>query len=126
MTAGMEHESCRMCGGDGLVSNSFGGSSKTCPSCHGNGRRSIEPLFRDVTKTKASHHYSNTKVVAPKPDAPTTFEGVKLANEVKASSLSDDAKSKLVREIMEYEGSHGKCTETFSKKIRKQFRPRSS
>ena len=125
MTAVMEHESCRMCGGDGRVSNSFGGSSKTCPSCHGNGRRSIEPLFRDVTKTKASHHHPSTKVAAPKPDAPTTFEGIKLANEVKASSLSDDAKTKLVREIMEYEGSHGKCTETFSKKVRKQFRPRS-
>ena len=115
-----------MCGGDGQVSNSFGGSSKTCPSCHGNGRRSIEPLFRDVTKTKASHHQTSAKAVAAKPDAPTTFEGIKLAEEIKESSLSDDAKAKLIREIMEYEGSHGRCTETFRKKIRKQFRPRSS
>ncbi|HVJ17435.1 MAG TPA: molecular chaperone DnaJ [Polyangiaceae bacterium] len=122
----MDNESCRMCGGDGLVSNSFGGSSKTCPSCHGNGRRSIEPLFRDVTKTKSSHHNPAAKVVTPKADAPTTFEGMKLADEIKASGLSDDAKAKLIREIMEYEGSHGRCTETFIKKMRKQFRPRAS
>lgn len=86
----------------------------------------MEPLFRDVTKTKPSHHRgNNAHSGAPvKPVAPTTFEGIKLANEVNASALPDAAKVKLVREIMEYEASHGKCTETFSKKIRKQFRSR--
>jgi hypothetical protein len=46
-----------------------------------------------------------------------------LGNEVKASALSEDAKSKLIREIIDYESSHGKCTETFTKKVRKQIRP---
>jgi len=28
-----------------------------------------------------------------------------------------------VREILEYEASHGKCTQTFSRKVRRQLRP---
>ena len=31
--------------------------------------------------------------------------------------------SALIREIIEYEGSHGRCTQTFIKKVRKQTRP---
>jgi DnaJ-class molecular chaperone len=116
-------ESCRVCGGDGRIKNSFGGGEKTCPSCHGNGRRLEEALFRDVTKTKPSHHASAAKAVAPaKVTWPTTFDGTTLANEVKASSLPEETKSRLVREIIEYEGSHGKCTQTFTKKVRKQLR----
>jgi hypothetical protein len=116
-------ESCRVCGGDGRIANSFGGSSKTCPACHGNGRRVEEPLFRDVTKTKPSHHVSASKAAVPaKATWPTTHDGTTLANEVKASGLSDDTKARLVREIIEYEGSHGKCTQTFTKKVRKQLR----
>ena len=119
----MEPESCRVCGGDGRIQNSFGGGSKTCPSCHGTGRRVEEPLWRDVTKTKASHHGGPSKgTVQEKATAPTTFEGKTLANEVNASGLSADAKARIVREIMEYEGSHGKCTQTFTKKVRKQLR----
>jgi hypothetical protein len=118
-----EHESCRVCGGDGRVSNAFGGSDTTCPSCHGNGRRSVEPLWRDVTKTKTSHHGpSGKQAPPPKPTWPVTPEGVKLGNEVKASAVSEDTKSKLIREIIEYEISHGRCTETFSRKVRKQIR----
>jgi hypothetical protein len=123
----MERESCRICGGDGRVGNAFGGSATTCPSCNGTGRRSTsETLLRDVTKTKPSHHHPAGKAAAPaaKTNWPTTFSGAELANEVKASSLSDDAKARLVREIIEYEGSHGKTTQTFVKKIRKQIRPR--
>jgi hypothetical protein len=56
---------------------------------------------------------------------PSTFEGTALANEVTASALSDVAKTRLIREIVEYEETHGKCTQTFTKKIRKQVRPRS-
>lgn len=116
-------ESCRVCGGDGRIKNSFGGGEKTCPACHGTGRRVEEALFRDVTKTKPSHHGAPSKAAAPvKPTWPTTFDGTTLANEVKASGLSEDAKARLVREIIEYEGSHGKCTQTFSKKVRKQLR----
>jgi hypothetical protein len=108
------------------VGNAFGGSSTTCPGCHGNGRRAnTETLFRDVTKTKASHHQQAAKAVAPvKATWPSTFEGTELAKEVQASSLDEAVKGRLVREIIEYEGTHGKCTQTFTKKIRKQVRPR--
>lgn len=108
------------------MGNAFGGSETTCPGCRGTGRRSTsESLFHDVTKTKASHHGPSNKVVAPaKATWPSTFEGISLANEVKQCGLSEELKARLVREIIEYEGSHGKCTQTFTKKIRKQVRPR--
>jgi len=82
-------------------------------------------VFRDVTKTKPSHYKQPSKAAAvAKSNVPSTYSGVQMAQEIKDSALSDDAKSKLVREIIEYEGSHGKCTETFSKKIRKQLKAR--
>jgi hypothetical protein len=121
----VEYETCRICGGDGRVGNAFGGSSTTCPGCRGSGRRSTsDTLFHDVTKTKPSHHASASKQVAPaKATWPSTAGGMALGNEVKASALSDDAKSKLIREIIEYETSHGTCTQTFTKKVRKRIRP---
>jgi len=124
----MEGESCRICGGDGRIGNAFGGSSTTCPGCNGNGRRSnSETLFRDVTKTKPSHHTVQVKPGAPvKANWPATFDGTTLANEVKNSGLAEDVKTRLIREIVEYETTHGKCTQTFSKKIRKQVRPRAN
>jgi RecJ-like exonuclease len=116
-------ESCRVCGGDGRIANSFGGGSKTCPACHGTGRRVEEPLFRDVTKTKPSHHAAASKAPAPvKATWPSTHDGTTLATEVNASGLPAEAKARLVREIIEYEGTHGKCTQTFTKKVRKQLR----
>jgi hypothetical protein len=120
----MERESCRICGGDGRIGNAFGGSSTSCPGCNGTGRRSnSDTIFRDVTKTKPSHYKPAGKAVAPpKPTWPATYEGTQLANEVKASALTDEVKARLIREIIEYEGSHGRCTQTFSKKIRKQVR----
>jgi hypothetical protein len=77
-----------------------------------------------VTKTKPSHHRGAEKAVAPaKVTWPSTHDGTTLANEVKASaSLSEDTKARIIREIIEYEGSHGKCTQTFSKKVRRQLR----
>lgn len=117
-------EACRICGGDGRVSNAFGGSSTSCPGCNGTGRRSDSgTVFRDVTKTKPSHYARPSKAVAvAKSNAPSTYSGMQLAKETTDSTLSEDTKSKLIREIVEYEGSHGKCTETFSKKIRKQLK----
>lgn len=120
----MEIETCRMCGGDGRVGNALGGSSATCPSCHGSGRRAdAGPRFHDVTKTKASHH--RPEPVAPAgPRVPVTAEGTQLAAEVNAcATLAADAKTRLVAEIVNHESTHGRCTKTFLKKIRKQTRP---
>ena len=120
----MESESCRMCGGDGRIGNALGGSTAKCPSCHGSGYRAESaPRFHDVTKTKPSHH---RPVVAPPagPRVPVTPEGAQLAAEVTASAtLSADAKARLVAEIVSHESTHGRCTKTFLKKMRKQARP---
>lgn len=120
----MELESCRLCGGDGRIGNALGGSSATCPSCHGSGRRAEgEPRFHDVTKTKASHHRPAPQAPAG-PKVPLTPEGVMLAGEVKASvALAEDAKARLIAEIVNHESTHGRCTKTFIKKLRKQARP---
>jgi RecJ-like exonuclease len=121
-------ESCGICGGDGQIQNSFGGSAKTCPACHGSGRRAEDTGFRDVTKTKPSHYKTQAEKAAPalRETGPSTHEGMMLAKEVEVAQLSNDTKTKLTREIAEYEGSHGKLTQTFTKKIRKQLRGPSS
>jgi DnaJ-class molecular chaperone len=120
-----QNEPCRICGGDGRVSNSFGGSSATCPSCHGTGRRQEDTGFHDVTKTKPSHHRPVKKAeVAQKAQWPTTGAGDLLATSIRDSaSLAAETKAKLIREIIEHEATHGQCTQTFLKKIRKQVGP---
>ena len=40
--------------------------------------------------------------------------------------LTTDAKARLVAEIVAHESSHGRCTKTFLKKVRKQARPAAS
>jgi hypothetical protein len=121
----MAIESCGICGGDGRIANSFSGSTATCPGCHGTGRRSEDTGMRDVTKTKPSHHRQTNKApVVEKVTGPASFEGVQLANEISAAPhLSSGTKTKLTLEIVEHEATHGKCTQTFVKKIRKQIRP---
>ncbi len=53
-----------------------------------------------------------------------TPEGAQLALEVNASgALAADAKARLVAEIVNHESTHGRCTKTFIKKVRKQTRP---
>jgi RecJ-like exonuclease len=115
---------CSVCGGDGRIGNAFGGSTTTCPACHGSGRKREDVVFRDVTKTKPSHYRVASKPgVVEKPQWPTTFEGTQLASEVEAcTTISGKTKAALIREIIDYEGSHGKCTKTFSRKVRKQIR----
>jgi hypothetical protein len=113
-------ETCGICGGDGRIQNSFGNET-TCPSCHGSGRKNEDGGLRDVTKTKPSHHRpTNKAAVTEKQTWPTTFEGGRLAIEVRDSALASDTKSRLTREIIEYEQTHGKVTQTFTKKVRKQ------
>ena len=118
-------EPCGICGGDRRIGNSFG-LTTTCPSCHGTGRRLETAGFHDVTKTKPSHHRGTNKApVAEKATWPVTFEGGKLATEVQGSTAcTAETKGKLVREIIDHEGSHGLVTQTFVKKIRKQIRSR--
>jgi len=112
-----------MCGGDGRVGNAFGGSTARCPSCHGTGRRAEAAFgFHDVTKTKPSH-YKPAVAIPVGPKEPVTAEGAALAAEVRASAfLAADAKARIVAEIMAHEASHGLCTKTFLKKVRKQIR----
>jgi hypothetical protein len=121
----MAGELCGVCGGDGRIANSFSGSDARCPACLGTGRRSADTGFRDVTKTKPSHYQQPNKAkIAEKQTWPSTFEGGQLATEVRDSALlSNDTKARLTREILDHEASHGKCTQTFVKKIRKQLRP---
>ncbi len=124
----MEIESCRTCGGDGRIGNALGGSTATCPSCRGSGRRAeAAPRFHDVTKTKESHYRPAPQVHGPVgPRVPVTSEGMMLAREVGASALAEDAKARLVAEIVNHESTHGRCTKTFLKKLRKQTRPAAS
>ena len=120
----MDGELCRLCGGDGRIGNALGHSSATCPGCHGSGRRAdTSSRFHDVTKTKPSHY--RAEVATPKgPKGPATSEGVQLALEVSASVvLAEDAKTRLLAEIVNHESTHGRLTKTFTKKIRKQTRP---
>src|SRR5260370_39754874 len=120
----MEGELCRLCGGDGRIGNALGRSTATCPSCHGSGRRAATSAgFHDVTKTKPSH-YRSAVAVSTGPKGPTTPEGSQLALEVSACvTLTEDAKARLLAEIINHESTHGRCTKTFLKKIRKQTRP---
>jgi hypothetical protein len=118
-------ETCGTCGGDRRIGNSFG-LTTTCPSCHGTGRRAESTGFHDVTKTKASHHrQSNRADVVVKAVWPTTPEGVRLATEIRDSPTCSSAdKQRLIAEVLQYEDSHGQCTQTFAKKMRRQIRPR--
>jgi hypothetical protein len=121
----MDGEPCRVCGGDGRIGNALGGSTATCPGCHGSGRRAeAAPRFHDVTKTKPSHHRPAAVEVSKGPRGPTTPEGAQLALEVSAcAALAEEAKTRLLAEIVNHESTHGRCTKTFIKKVRKQTRP---
>jgi DnaJ-class molecular chaperone len=123
----MQGDVCPICGGDGRITNSFGGSSATCPACHGSGRRGEERIgFHDVTKTKPSHYRPRNEPQAAKKrkDWPETPSGARLATEVRESESCEEAlKAKLIREIIEYERGHAQMTKTFTKKIRRQLRP---
>jgi len=76
-----------------------------------------------VTKTKPAHHRGSNGLGAPveKQTWPSTTDGAKLAAEIRDSATcATDTKTRLTREIIEHEASHGLCTQTFLKKIRKQ------
>ncbi len=76
-----------------------------------------------MTKTKPAHHRGTNglAVAVEKQTWPSTTAGAQLAGEIRDSaSCSVDTKTRLTREIIEHESSHGLCTQTFLKKIRKQ------
>ena len=116
-------ELCGVCGGDGRIENSWGQVAK-CPSCHGNGKRREDTGFRDVTKTKESHHRpTNVAAAREKVAWPTSPAGIMLATQIKDStSLSDVTKTRVIREIIDHESVHGQPTKTFLKKVRKEHR----
>jgi DnaJ-class molecular chaperone len=116
-----EPEPCNVCGGDGRINNAWGQVAK-CPSCHGSGRRQQDTGFHDVTKTKSAHHQNTNKAaVVEKQTWPTTPAGVMLATQIRdASALNAETKTRLTREIIDHEATHGLVTKTFIKKIRKQ------
>ena len=121
----MEGDTCSICGGEGRVRGPYGRTS-VCSACGGSGRRSLggEDLIRDVTKTKPSHYLPKNQTDAQaKQTWPTTLEAQQLATEVRdCPTCPPELRDRLVREIIEYEGSHGRCTKTFTKKVRKQLR----
>lgn len=116
-----EPELCNVCGGDGRIDNAWGQVAK-CPSCHGSGKRRVDTGFRDVTKTKESHHRPTNRAATPEKQTwPTTPDGIQLATQIRdASTLSAETKERLTREIIEHEATHGTVTKTFIKKLRKQ------
>ena len=76
-----------------------------------------------MTKTKPAHHRgTNGSVVAvEKQTWPSTTAGSQLATEIRDSATcTSETKTRLTREIIEHEASHGLCTQTFLKKVRKQ------
>lgn len=116
-----ELETCGVCGGDGRIAT--GRQTSKCPACYGSGRRSEQPRFRDVTKTKPSHHHPAVpKNADKKPTWPVTPQGKELANEVKATDLPDKDKARLTQSIIDYENRKGQMTKTFARLIRKQLR----
>lgn len=117
-------DACGVCGGDGRIDNSFGQVAQ-CPSCHGSGRRREDTGFHDVTKTKPSHHHpTNRAAVVVKQTWPATPAGALLAAQIRDdASVPADVKARLTREIIDHEATHGTCTQTFLKKVRKQVRP---
>jgi hypothetical protein len=115
-------DTCPVCGGDGRIETAH--RKTPCPACHGSGRRAEQTGFRDVTKTKPSHHQPavGPGQKAPKKTWPSTHDGAKLADEVKASDLPDNEKARLTQNIIDYEDRKGLITKTFSRIIRKQVR----
>ena len=95
-----------------------------CPGCNGSGRRGgYDDLIRNPTKTSSPRYNRPEKPVAEKQTWPSTADGKQLATEVRDCPTCPEAtKERLIREIIEYEGSHGRCTKTFTRKVRKQLR----
>ena len=119
----MEGDTCSICAGEGRIPGPWGRST-VCPGCNGSGRRGgYDELVRNVTKPNTTRANQQQKAPAEKQTWPSTAGGMQLANEVRdCPTCPEDTKTRLIREIIEYEGSHGQCTKTFTRKVRKQLR----
>ena len=117
----VEQESCFGCGGDRFIQNSAGNRA-TCPMCRGTGHKGTEVGLglKDVTKTK--ERKSNQIFRAPKPEHPTTENGLMLEGLVLKSSLSDARKKDVIGQIIDFEQQRGRITETFATKTKKQLK----
>ncbi len=95
-----------------------------CPGCGGSGRRrEYEDLIRNVTKPNTTRGAQAARAPAEKQTWPSTAGGKQLATEVQeCTTCPEETRARLVREIIEYEGSHGTCTKTFTRKVRRQLR----
>lgn len=118
----MKGDTCSICAGEGRIDGAWGRTT-VCPACGGSGRqRAYEDLVRNVTKPDKTRR-QGVQAPAEKQTWPSTFLGQQLATEVRdCPTCPDEAKARLVREIIEYEGSHGQCTKTLTRKVRKQLR----
>jgi len=119
----MKGDVCSICAGDGRIDGAWGRTT-VCPACNGTGRRAeYEDLVRNVTKPNTTRSAQAERTPAAKQTWPSTAGGKQLATEVQeCATCPEETKARLVREIIEYEGSHGSCTKTFTRKVRKQLR----
>jgi RecJ-like exonuclease len=119
----MQGDVCPICAGDGRIDGAWGRTT-VCPACNGTGRRpEYEELIRNPTKTSGRRYAQTNKPVAEKQTWPSTSEGKQLATEVRdCPTCPEETKTRLIQQIIEYEGSHGRCTKTFTKKLRRQLR----
>ena len=83
-------DTCSICGGEGRIKGAWNRTT-SCPACHGSGKKGdVEPLIRDVTKTKPSHYETASSSKAKEKQTwPSTAEGVVLATEVRADGELD-------------------------------------
>jgi hypothetical protein len=76
---------------------------------------------RDPNQAVPSPAHQPRRRARRKTDLAQHCRGTQLATLVKASALAEDTKTRIVREIIEYEGTHGSCTKTFTRKVKKQL-----
>ena len=115
-----EHKLCGVCGGEGRIEAGNRGTT-ACPACRGLAANYDNELYRDKTtmptRQDPNHGKSPDKITWP-----ITFGGKKLADEVKASTLSAEAQARLTRKIIDYEANKGEMTKTFARLVRKEIR----
>lgn len=70
---------------------------------------------------RSSPQPTNRTAREAKPTWPASHTGIQLATLVKGSAHPEATKSRLIREIIEHEETHGTVTKTFMRKLQKQL-----